>query len=99
MVALEHVSLYISHGKDNNLPISLKSLPEDSSVATCPEWETEPGFDKLVHNISGLQKAIKPLTEWAENQIPKNSHSRTSLFLHATVGGVQILNGCLRMLG
>ncbi|XP_047978523.1 probable apyrase 7 isoform X2 [Salvia hispanica] len=83
----------ISHEKDNNLPISLKSLPEDSSANSVARsgraynrMETEPGFDKLVHNISGLQKAIKPLIEWAENQIPKNSHRSTSLFLHATAG-------------
>lgn len=48
--------------------------------------ETEPGFDKLVHNMSGLQKAIKPLIEWAEKEIPINSHSTTSLFLYATAG-------------
>ncbi|KAK6145543.1 hypothetical protein DH2020_022363 [Rehmannia glutinosa] len=48
--------------------------------------ETEPGFDKLVHNIAGLRKAIKPLIKWAEKQIPKKSHKTTSLFLYATAG-------------
>ena len=32
-------------------------------------WITEPGFDKLVQNISGLQKAIKPLIEWVKSRM------------------------------
>ncbi|KAG8380880.1 hypothetical protein BUALT_Bualt06G0062700 [Buddleja alternifolia] len=48
--------------------------------------ETEPGFDKLVHNISGLREAIRPLIQWAEKQIPRKSHKTTSLFLYATAG-------------
>ena len=48
--------------------------------------ETEPGFDKLVHNVSGLKGAIKPLIRWAEEQIPKHAHKTTSLFLYATAG-------------
>lgn len=82
-----------NYDKDNQLPISLKSLPEDfqrksssQSGRAYNRMETEPGFDKLVHNMSGLQKAIKPLIEWAEKEIPINSHSTTSLFLYATAG-------------
>ncbi|KAH6802267.1 GDA1/CD39 nucleoside phosphatase family protein [Perilla frutescens var. frutescens] len=83
----------INQDKDNKLPISLKSLPEDFQMKSGSQsgraynrMETEPGFDKLVHNISGLQEAIKPLVEWAEKQIPRNSHKTTSLFLYATAG-------------
>ncbi|GFP96844.1 probable apyrase 7 [Phtheirospermum japonicum] len=79
--------------KDNNLPVSLKSLPE--SFESKPgsrngraynRMETEPGFDKLVRNISGLREAIEPLIQWAEKQIPKKSYKDTSLFLYATAG-------------
>ncbi|GAA0139757.1 nucleotide phosphatase [Lithospermum erythrorhizon] len=48
--------------------------------------ETEPGFDKLVHNMSGLRGAIKPLIKWAKKQIPEKAHKSTSLFLYATAG-------------
>lgn len=83
----------INHEKDNNLPISLKSLPEYSQMNSVSRsgnaynrMETVPGFDKLVHNVSGLQEAINPLIEWAEKLIPANSHKTTSLFLYATAG-------------
>ncbi|KAG8390140.1 hypothetical protein BUALT_Bualt01G0052600 [Buddleja alternifolia] len=83
----------VNHEKDKNLPILLKSLPEgfkkkmgSQSGRAYNRMETEPGFDKLVHNISGLRKAIKPLIKWAEKQIPKKSHKTTSLFLYATAG-------------
>ncbi|XP_073296936.1 probable apyrase 7 [Primulina huaijiensis] len=80
----------VNHIKDGNLPIFLKSLPEGlqrtQSGRAYNRMETEPGFDKLVHNISGLRNAIKPLIQWAEKQIPKNSHKTTSLFLYATAG-------------
>ncbi|MQL90017.1 hypothetical protein Taro_022602 [Colocasia esculenta] len=76
-----------------HLPISLKSLPEGlkkiSSSQTGRAYqrmETEPGFDKLVRNESGLRAAIKPLIRWAEKQIPKNAHKSTSLFVYATAG-------------
>ncbi|KAL7108922.1 hypothetical protein ACP275_06G143400 [Erythranthe tilingii] len=82
-----------NHNKDDNLPISLKSLPESFHRKSGSQrgraynrMETEPGFDKLVHDISGLKKAIKPLIKWAEKQIPKKSHKTTSLFLYATAG-------------
>ncbi|MED6209433.1 putative apyrase 7 [Stylosanthes scabra] len=48
--------------------------------------ETEPGLDKLVHNVSGLKAALKPLLQWAQEQIPDDSYRRTSLFLYATAG-------------
>ncbi|KAL3837774.1 hypothetical protein ACJIZ3_022365 [Penstemon smallii] len=83
----------VNYEKDDNLPISLKSLPEGFKKKPGSEngraynrMETEPGFDKLVHNISGLRKAIKPLIHWAEKQIPKKSHKTTTLFLYATAG-------------
>ncbi|XP_071732747.1 probable apyrase 7 [Rutidosis leptorrhynchoides] len=79
--------------KDGNLPISLKSLPTDlkgrpssKSGRAYNRMETEPGFDKLVHNLSGLSQAINPLLGWAEKQIPKHAHKTTSLFLCATAG-------------
>ncbi|KAF8402583.1 hypothetical protein HHK36_010670 [Tetracentron sinense] len=83
----------VDHKKDGSIPIALRSLPEG------PQWisslrsgrayhrmETEPGFDKLVNNMSGLKAAIKPLLRWAEKQIPKHAHKSTSLFLYATAG-------------
>ncbi|KAE9451509.1 hypothetical protein C3L33_16580, partial [Rhododendron williamsianum] len=83
----------INHKKDGNLPILLTSLPEgfqrkksSHSGRAYNRMETEPGFDKLVHNVSGLKGAIKPLIQWAEKQIPKHAHKTTSLFLYATAG-------------
>jgi hypothetical protein len=79
--------------KEDNLPFLLKSLPESlkskpssKSGRAYNRMETEPGFDKLVHNKSGLKLAIKPLIQWAENQIPSHAHKSTSLFLYATAG-------------
>lgn len=83
----------INHKKTGSLPIFLKSIPEDlkskpssQSGRAYNRMETEPGFDKLVHNTSGLKQAIKPLLHWAEKQIPKHAHKTTSVFLYATAG-------------
>jgi len=48
--------------------------------------ETEPGIDKLVRNVTGLNNALKPLLRWAKKQIPVHAHKSTSLFLYATAG-------------
>ncbi|WOL13361.1 putative apyrase 7 [Canna indica] len=76
-----------------NFPIALKSLPESPQTSPTTQsgraynrMETEPGFDKLVHNESGLKGALHPLLQWAEKQIPKHAHRGTSLFLYATAG-------------
>ncbi|XP_009385985.2 probable apyrase 7 [Musa acuminata AAA Group] len=76
-----------------NFPIALKSLPEGpqrnpsaQSGRAYHRMETEPGFDKLVHNESGLRGSLQPLLQWAEKQIPKHAHKGTSLFLYATAG-------------
>lgn len=83
----------IDHKKDGNLPITLSTFPEalhkksgSQSGRAYNRMETEPGFDKLVHNVSGLRTAIKPLLQWAEKQIPKHAHKSTSVFLYATAG-------------
>ncbi|KAI8564284.1 hypothetical protein RHMOL_Rhmol03G0169500 [Rhododendron molle] len=82
----------VNDKKDGSLPILLRSLPESiqntssQSGRAYNRMETEPGFDKLVHNISGLMSAILPLIEWAEKQIPNRAHKTTSLFLYATAG-------------
>lgn len=83
----------LNRKSDGSLPISLKSLPEGfkrksilQSGRAYNRMETEPGFDKLVHNISGLKGAIKPLVRWAKKQIPVHAHKSTSLFLYATAG-------------
>ncbi|EYU20055.1 hypothetical protein ABFS82_06G063300 [Erythranthe guttata] len=81
----------INHKRDDNLPVLLKSLPESlqsvsHSGRAYKRMETEPGLGKLVNNVSGLSEAIKPLIQWAENQIPKKFHKTTSLFLCATAG-------------
>lgn len=83
----------IHHEEESSLPIVLTSIPKDiNRKSSSKGWrayqrmETEPGFDKLVRNTSGLKAAIKPLLNWAERQIPKNAHKSTSLFLYATAG-------------
>lgn len=82
-----------NYKKDSDLPIVLRSLPEGfqrnsrlQSGRAYNRMETEPGFDKLVHNTSGLRKAIKPLIKWAVKQIPKHAHKSTYLYLYATAG-------------
>ncbi|KAI4367979.1 hypothetical protein MLD38_016599 [Melastoma candidum] len=83
----------LHHRNDGSLPIIIKSLneginqkPKLQSGRAYDRMETEPGFDKLVHNKSGLKSAINPLLLWAQKQIPKHSHETTSLFLYATAG-------------
>lgn len=75
---------------NRSLPFVLRSLPQGpetkSNGRAYQRMETEPGFGKLVHNVSGLKAAIKPLLRWAEKQIPKHAHKHTSLFLYATAG-------------
>lgn len=85
-------SLVQSKG-DKGLPFSLKSLPEGFQRKAIAQggrayrrMETEPGFHKLVHNVTGLRAAIKPLLKWAEKQIPSHAHQSTALFLYATAG-------------
>lgn len=83
----------LDHNTAGTLPIALTSITEGihkkptSQIGRAYDrMETEPGFHKLVHNVSGLKGAIKPLVRWAEKQIPKNAHKTTSLFLYATAG-------------
>lgn len=83
----------VNHNKDGRIPIVLESFPEGFHKKSSPHsgraynrMETEPGLDKLVHNVSGLKATIKPLLQWAEKQIPKHAHKTTSLFLCATAG-------------
>ncbi|KAL6966186.1 apyrase [Sarracenia purpurea var. burkii] len=83
----------VNHKKDGSLPILLRSLPKDLRRKPNPQYgraynrmETEPGFDKLVHNVSGLKRAIKPLIKWAKKQIPEHAHKTTFLLLYATAG-------------
>ncbi|XP_044506036.1 probable apyrase 7 isoform X2 [Mangifera indica] len=83
----------IDRNNGGTFPIFMKSLTEGISRKTGSQsgraydrMETEPGFDKLVHNESGLKAAIKPLLQWAEKQIPEHAHKTTSLFIHATAG-------------
>ncbi|KAK9985041.1 hypothetical protein SO802_034566 [Lithocarpus litseifolius] len=81
------------HNNAGTLPIALKSFTEgirkkpSSQIGRAYDrMETEPGFHKLVHNVTGLNGAIKPLIRWAEKQIPRNARKSTSLFLYATAG-------------
>jgi len=81
----------VQHAPSNNLPIDIQSLKDGlrknpASGRAYDRMETEPGLDKLVHNITGLKTALKPLLKWAQKQIPEPSHSSTSLFLYATAG-------------
>ncbi|XP_031495646.1 probable apyrase 7 [Nymphaea colorata] len=79
--------------RHGHLPLSIKSLPKDPQKRPIMRngrayhrMETEPGFDKLVHNISRLKSAIHPLIQWAEKQVPKGAHRSTPLYLYATAG-------------
>ncbi|XAR65970.1 Apyrase [Bertholletia excelsa] len=83
----------LNYKKDGSFPISLKSLPEgfqrkpkSHSGRAYNRMETEPGLDKLVYNVSGLRRAMKPLIKWAEKQIPEHAHKTTSIYLCATAG-------------
>ncbi|KAK7262803.1 hypothetical protein RJT34_30384 [Clitoria ternatea] len=81
----------IQHKDDTNLPIAIQSLNDGlrkkrASGRAYHRMETEPGLDKLLHNVSGLKTALKPLIKWAQKQIPQGSHKSTSLFLYATAG-------------
>ncbi|GAB2229447.1 hypothetical protein Droror1_Dr00023590 [Drosera rotundifolia] len=78
---------------DGNLPIVVRSHSEGlrrkskgQNWRAYARMETEPGLSKLVHNVSGLKTAIRPLLMWAEKQIPKKSHKMTSIFVYATAG-------------
>ncbi|KAL5537358.1 hypothetical protein UlMin_046121 [Ulmus minor] len=82
-----------SHQMDptTSLPFQIKPLTPPQNQNPNPgrayhRMETEPGFHKLVHNISGLKAAIKPLVSWAQKQIPQHAHKSTSVFLYATAG-------------
>ncbi|BAT99827.1 hypothetical protein LR48_Vigan06g065000 [Vigna angularis] len=74
----------------SNLPIAVdssrNSLHKKPRGRAYDRVETEPGIDKLVRNVSGLHKALKPLLRWAKKQIPVHAHKSTSLFLCATAG-------------
>ncbi|TQE07466.1 hypothetical protein C1H46_006786 [Malus baccata] len=79
--------------KDGTFPIVMKPLTQGLRRTSnshrgraYDRMETEPGLDKLVHNVSGLKAAIKPLIRWAEKQIPQRAHKTTSVFLYATAG-------------
>lgn len=85
----------VEHKEDSSLlPITVTSLRSglnkkrrgSQSGRAYDRMETEPGLDKLVHNVSGLKAALKPLLKWAQKQIPEDSHKSTSLFLYATAG-------------
>lgn len=81
----------IEHKEHSSLPITIKSVRDGlqkkpNSGRAYDRMETEPGLDKLVRNISGLEAALKPLIRWAEKQIPEHAHKSTSLFLYATAG-------------
>nr|KYP34143.1 Ectonucleoside triphosphate diphosphohydrolase 1 [Cajanus cajan] len=76
--------------RHSSLPLQVASLRntlrKKPSGRAYDRMETEPGLDKLVHNVSGLRTALKPLLRWAKKQIPLHSHKSTSLFLYATAG-------------
>ncbi|KAK4745749.1 hypothetical protein SAY87_012061 [Trapa incisa] len=83
----------LRHKKDGSLPIVMKSFnegihkkPRSQIGRAYDRMETEPGFDKLVHNFTGLKDALNPLIQWAVKQIPQDSHTHTPLFLYATAG-------------
>jgi len=83
---------HINHNDANGFPIVLKPLgnaPKKKSgklTRLYERMETEPGLSKLVHNEAGLKKALEPLLQMAEKQIPRRAHKHTPLFLYATAG-------------
>ncbi|EMS62472.1 hypothetical protein CFC21_002979 [Triticum aestivum] len=83
----------INHNDGNSFPIALKPLgnaPKKKSGKLVgrayQRMETEPGLSKLVHNEAGMKKAIEPLLQMAERQIPRRAHKHTPVFLYATAG-------------
>ena len=83
----------INHNDGNSFPIALKPLgnaPKKKSGKLIgrayQRMETEPGLSKLVHNEAGMKKAIEPLLQMAERQIPRRAHKHTPVFLYATAG-------------
>uniref|UniRef100_N1QR44 Ectonucleoside triphosphate diphosphohydrolase 8 n=1 Tax=Aegilops tauschii TaxID=37682 RepID=N1QR44_AEGTA len=83
----------INHNDGNSFPIALKPLgnaPKKKSGKLIgrayQRMETEPGLSKLVHNETGMKKAIEPLLQMAERQIPRRAHKHTPVFLYATAG-------------
>lgn len=76
-----------------SLPMVLRPFPQGTDGRSGQQkgrayhrMETEPGFDKLLHNESGLRLAMEPLLQWAEKQIPAHAHRNSPLFLLATAG-------------
>lgn len=49
-------------------------------------FETQPGLDKLYHNVTGIQDVLVPLLDWAGKHVPRYAHSNTQVFLLATAG-------------
>ncbi|XP_058767794.1 probable apyrase 7 [Vicia villosa] len=87
------VLVQVQQTKHSSFPISVTSLRNglqkkrnSQSGRAYDRMETEPGLDKLVHNVTGLKAALKPLLKWAMKQIPEGAHKSTSLFLYATAG-------------
>ncbi|KAH0870911.1 hypothetical protein HID58_077933 [Brassica napus] len=77
----------INYRKDSSLPIVMKSLTEEkTSGRAYDRMETEPGFDKLVNNRSGLKTAINRLLSIGREANPQHAHRTTSLFVFATAG-------------
>ncbi|KAG9449817.1 hypothetical protein H6P81_009782 [Aristolochia fimbriata] len=90
------VSIYewlTNNTSDRVLPTMLRSLPVPTSGAALQRdicqyhcMQTEPGLDKFVGNVSGINSALEPLLLWAEHQIPVEKHAKTSVFILATAG-------------
>ncbi|GBG76667.1 hypothetical protein CBR_g22884 [Chara braunii] len=61
------------------------AVPQKKGLAY-RRMETEPGLDKFVGNAEGIRDALKPLLDWAIEEVPSSRHSRTPIFLFATAG-------------
>ncbi|KAK9108136.1 hypothetical protein Syun_024147 [Stephania yunnanensis] len=75
------------------LPKLMRTYPDDSKKnpgrdGSCQYhcMQTEPGLHSFVLDSSGLIKALEPLLQWAERQVPSERHGDTSVFLLATAG-------------
>lgn len=83
----------------NELPVLLRSFPNNSTKSPLRKkscsyhcMQTQPGLDKFVGNISAIRASLKPLIEWAEQEIPVERHAITPIFVLSTAGLRRLAN-------
>lgn len=83
----------------SELPVLLRSFPNNSTKSPLRKkscsyhcMQTQPGLDKFVGNISAVRASLKPLIEWAEQEIPVERHAITPIFVLSTAGLRRLAN-------